>query len=258
MRLYLKYFFIQLKSAMQYKASFLLTTLSTAMLTLTVFFGIRFMFARFHTVEGFTYSDVLLCYAVVLLSFTLAECVARGFDTFGSIIGNGEFDRVLVRPRNEILQVLGSRIEFTRIGRVIIAVCMLAYAVQNCAIDWNAARVMTLILMILGGAAVFSGVFLLYAALCFFTLEGLEFVNVLTDGMKEHGRYPLSIYGKRVLQFCTFVVPYALVQYYPLMYVLGRGGGPLTMLLPVLASLFLIPCWLFWRFGVRRYKSTGS
>ena len=99
MRLYLKYFSIQLKSAMQYKASFLLTTLSTAVLTLTVFLGIRFMFARSHTVEGFSYSDVLLCYAVVLLSFTLAECVARGFDTFSRIIGNGEFDRILVRPR---------------------------------------------------------------------------------------------------------------------------------------------------------------
>lgn len=258
MRLYLKYFSIQLKSAMQYKVSFLLTALSQAILTLTVFFGIRFMFARFHTVDGFSYSDVLLCYAIVLLSFTLAECLARGFDTFGSIIGNGEFDRIMVRPRNEILQVLGSRIEFTRIGRAAVAVCLLIYAIRNCAIAWNAARVCTLIFMTIGGAAVFSGIFLVYAALCFFTLEGLEFINVFTDGMKEHGRYPLSIYGKRVLQFCTFVVPYALVQYYPLMYLLGRGGGPLAMLLPILATLFLIPCWLLWRFGVRHYKSTGS
>lgn len=258
MKLYLKYFSIQLKSAMQYKVSFLLTALSQAALTLTVFLGIRFMFARFHTVEGFTYSDVLLCYAVVLLSFTLAECVFRGFDSFASVIGNGEFDRIMVRPRNELFQVLGSRIEFTRIGRAVVAVCLLVYALQNCMIDWNVYRVCTLIFMILGGALLFAGVFLLYAALCFFTLEGLEFINVLTDGMKEHGRYPLSIYGKHVLQFCTFVVPYALVQVYPLMYLLGKGGGPLTMLLPVLASLFLIPCWLFWRFGVRHYKSTGS
>ena len=113
MQLYLKYFSIHLKSAMQYKISFLLTLIGRSFQALTVLFGINFMFRRFYTVEGFTHSDVLLCYAVVMLSFSLAECLARGFDTFSSMISNGEFDRILVRPRNEILQVLGSRIDFT-------------------------------------------------------------------------------------------------------------------------------------------------
>ena len=62
---------------------------------------------------------------------------------------------------------------------------------------------MTLIFMILGGIVLFAGVYLIFAGLCFFTLEGLEFINILTDGMREHGRYPLSIYGKGVLTFCT-------------------------------------------------------
>lgn len=258
MRLYFKYFSIHLKSTMQYKMSFLLTTISQAFLTLTVFLGIHFMFQRFHAVDSFTYSDVLLCYAVVLLSFSLAECLARGFDTFPHMISDGQFDRVLVRPRNEILQVLGSQIEFTRLGRVLLALIMLIYAVTNGGIAWCFPRVLTLIFMILGGAAVFSGIFLIYAALCFFTLEGLEFMNVLTDGMKEHGRYPLSIYGKRVLQFTTFIVPYALVQYYPLIYILGKSQNAWYMLLPLVACLFLLPCYALWRFGMHHYKSTGS
>ena len=63
---------------------------------------------------------------------------------------------------------------------------------------------------------------MVYAALCFFTLDGLEFMNVLTDGAREYGKYPIGIYGKRMLQFCTLIVPYALIQYYPLLYLLGR------------------------------------
>lgn len=258
MKLYLKFFSIHLKSAMQYKASFLLTALSQIFLTFTVFLGIHFMFQRFNHVEGFTYSDVLLCYAVVLLSFSLAECFARGFDMFPNMIGNGQFDRVLVRPRSPIFQVLSMQMEFTRIGRALFAVVLLIYATQTCGVAWNFPRGLTLVLMVLCGAAVFSGIFLIYAALCFFTLEGLEFMNVLTDGMKEHGRYPLSIYGKRVLQFCTFIVPYALVQYYPLLYVLGKSDDMRLMALPPLACLFLLPCHLLWRIGLRHYKSTGS
>lgn len=258
MKLYLKYVAIHLKSAMQYKTSFFLTSLSQLLLTVTEFIALSFMFLRFHNIEGFTYQECLLCFALMKLSFTLAECVARGFDTFSSMISNGEFDRVLVRPRNEIFQVLGSKVEFTRFGRALFALVILFYAIGQIEVPWNALRVLTVILMVLGGAAVFSALFLIYAGFCFFTIEGLEFMNVFTDGAKEHGQYPFSVYGKRVLRFCTYVVPYALFQVYPLLYVIGRHNDPRVMLLPVLACWFLLPAYAFWRFGVRKYKSTGS
>ena len=67
---------------MQYKTSFFLTVLGQFFTSFSAFLVIYFMFARFNSVEGFTYSEVLLCFAVVLLSFSLAECFARGFDAF--------------------------------------------------------------------------------------------------------------------------------------------------------------------------------
>ncbi|MCB5520987.1 ABC-2 family transporter protein, partial [Erysipelatoclostridium ramosum] len=72
-------------------------------------------------------------------------------------------------------------------------------------VEWTWDKVLTVVFMLLGGTGVFTGIFLIYAAVCFFTIEGLEFMNVLTDGAREYGKYPVAIYGKRVLQFCTFV-----------------------------------------------------
>lgn len=83
-------------------------------------------------------------------------------------------------------------------------------------------------------------------------------MNILTYGGREHGRYPYSIYGDRVLKFLTYVIPLALVQYYPLLYLLGRETGAAYMLAPLASLLFLAPCFLFFKFGLRRYKSTGS
>lgn len=257
MKLYMKYFSIHLKSIMEYKSSFILTCIGQFLVSFNVFLGIHFMFRRFSEVEGFTYAEVLLCFAVTLMEFTLAEAVARGFDFFGSIVKNGEFDRILVRPRGEILQVLGSRIEFSRIGRIFQAVVMFIYGVSASQVKWNPSKVLTVILMLTGGTAVFSGLFLIYASICFFTLEGLEFMNIFTDGAREYGKYPVCIYGKRVLQLCTFVVPYALIQYYPLLNLLNRGK-PFYSLLPLAACLFLIPCLLLWKLGVRHYTSSGS
>lgn len=258
MKLYLKYFSIHLKSVMQYKMSFLLTAVGQFLVSFNVFLGIFFMFQRFHNVQGFTYSEVLLCFGVMLMEFSIAEAFARGFDTFPSMIANGEFDRIMVRPRNEIFQVLASKVEFTRIGRILQAAVMFGYGLWAGGVQWDAWKVLTVLFMLLGGSLLFFGIFLIYAAIAFFTLEGLEFMNILTDGAREFGKYPVSIYGKRVLQFCTFVVPYALVQYYPLLFLLGKSTNVFYVVLPLLSGVFLLPCWLLWRLGVRRYKSTGS
>lgn len=257
-KLYFHYISIIIRSMMQYKTSLFLTTLGQFLVSFNVFIGITFMFSRFHEVEGFTYSEVLICYAVILLEFSLAELFVRGFDSFSGMVRNAEFDRVLVRPRSEVLQVLGSKFELTRLGRSFQAVVVFIYGIMTADIAWNPLKVLTVVFMLVGGIAVFSGLFVIYAGFCFFTLEGLEFMNILTDGAREYGKYPVSVYGKRMLQFCTFVVPYALIQYYPLLYILGRSDKVWYIFLPLAASLFLIPCYLFWRIGVRHYKSSGS
>lgn len=255
--LYKDYFSMHLKSIMGYKSSFFMSVMGQFLTSFNAFLGIYFMFSRFHSVKGFKYEEVLLSFGIILMSFSLAECFVRGFDSFSTIVRNGEFDRIMVRPRNEILQVLGSRIEFSRIGRMVQAICILIYAIICSGLQWNLVKVITLLGMLVGGVAVFSGIFLVYAALCFFTLEGLEFINIFTDGAREFGGYPMSIYGKRILQVCTFVIPYALVQYYPLLYLLDRGKW-WYCILPYATCIFIIPCFIFWKIGVKHYQSNGS
>lgn len=92
----------------------------------------------------------------------------------------------------------------------------------------------------------------------FFTLDGLEFMNVLTDGAREYGRYPVSIYGKKLLLVTTFLIPFALVQYYPLLYILEKDSRPVLIVVPLLACWFLLPSYALWRLGVRHYLSSGS
>ena len=258
MKLYLKFIGMHLRSAMEYKVSFFLMVIGQVLGSMALFASLWFVCQRFETVGGFTYGQVLICFAVVLMAFTLAEAFFRGFDLFASMIGNGEFDRILVRPRNEIFLVLCSKLELTRIGRLLQAIAMLAYAIPNCGISWTPVRIAVLCYMILGGTMTFAGLFLIYDSLCFFTLEGLEFMNIFTDGAREHGKYPFSVYGKPVLIFVTAVIPLACFQYWPLTWLIGQTTNPLAALAPTWSILFLIPCFLLWKLGVRHYKSTGS
>jgi len=242
---------------MAYKASFFFSCVGHLLISLNVYLGVVFLMERFGSVGGYALPELTLCYGVILMGSSLAECFARGFDAFSRILSTAQFDRILVRPRNLVFQVLCQDMKPTVISRAIQAAVMLAYGVCAGAVDWTVGRAFTLAGMVLCGAAVFFGLFLVYAALCFFTLEGLEVMNIFTDGAREYGKYPFGVYGKGVLWLLTLAVPLALVQHWPLQYLLGRGPAWYGTL-PLLSLLFLLPCQWLWRLGVKHYRSTGS
>ncbi|NMA95669.1 MAG: hypothetical protein GX974_06475 [Clostridiales bacterium] len=244
MNLYFKYFLIHIKSQMQYKASFFMTAIGQFLTSFGALLGIYFLMIRFNRVEGFTLDEVLLCFSIVLMAYSIVECFGRGLDLFPNLIRSGEFDRIMVRPRNTVFQVIASKMDFTKIGRLLQAVMVLSYVIVKGKIIWNYKRVITLILMIGSGACIFFGLFLIYAALSFFTIEGLEFMNIFTDGGREFASYPLSIYGKGILKFFTYVIPFALFQYYPFLFLIGRSDNTIYMCYPILALLFLMPCYI--------------
>lgn len=260
MKLYFKYLLILLKAQMQYRVSFWLLSFGQFFLPLSVFAGLYFLFERFGSIKGWSFFEVALCFSVVRMAFYISQCCARGFDTFSSLVSTGEFDRVLVRPQSTIVQVMGSKFEFNRVGMLLLSLGVLIWALFNLTINWNIIRVITLILMVISGVFIFAGIFILAATLCFWTVQGIEVANIFTDGGKEMSQYPLNIYKKWVTRFFTFVIPFGCVNYFPLMYVLGKveDNRIIYMLSPLYGIVFIIPCLLVWKFGVKHYKSTGS
>ena len=255
---YGRYVSVVLQSAMQYRLSFFLMAGGRFLIAFNGFLGIYFLFSGFSEVKGYTYGEILLCFSVMQLSFSLAECCANGFKKFSGIVRKGEFDRMLVRPVSPMLQVLGSGFDLGRLAPAVTGVLVRFVGLRNCSVDWTAGRMAALFLMLLGGVCLFAGLFMIEASVCFFSIENTECMNVLTYGAKEHGKYPIDIYGKGLMRFCTYVIPYTLVQYYPLQYLLGKTDKWQYALCPFGVILFVVPCYIFWRVGVRHYKSTGS
>lgn len=257
MKLYLKFLSIHLRSAMTYRASFFLSCLGHLLITTNVFLSVVFLLDRFGSLGGYTMPQLSLCYAVILAATSLAECFGRGFDAFTRILAQAQFDRIMVRPRPLFFQVLCQDMKPTMLARVLQAAVMLVWAVPSGAVAWTPWKALTLALMILCGSGLFFGLALVNAGICFFTLEHVEALNIFVDGPREYGKYPFGIYGRPVLMVLTFLVPLALVQHWPLQYLFDRGPAWYG-LLPIASLLFLIPCFLLWRLGVRHYCSTGS
>jgi len=263
LRLYLRYIGISVRGQMQYRASFVMITIGHLLITGIEFLGIWVLFERFGKLKGWTLAEVALFYGIVNIAFALAEAAARGFDIFPGMVKSGEFDRLLLRPRSTVLQLLGRELQLIRVGRIIQALIILGWATSALGLAWTLAKVGLLLAAILGGACLFAGLFVLQATLAFWTTESLEIVNIITYGGVETAQYPLSIYRPWFRIFFTMVVPLACINYFPALVILDRAdphGAPafLGWAAPAVGVLFLLATFQIWKIGVRHYRSTGS
>ena len=258
MKLYVKYASVCMQSVMQYKVSFLLMIVARFMLAFCELIAIRFLFSGLTQVKGYSYGDVLLCFSIIQMSFTFAELFGNGFKEFSGMVRRGEFDRMMLRPCSLVLQIIGSRFEVGRTGPLLTALITLVLGIRHSQITWSIMTIWTIAAMIIGGSLLFIGLFVLEASFCFFSIEDTSLVNILTYGAKSHGKYPIDIYGKGILRFCTYVIPYTLIQYYPLQFLLGKTDNWYLAFYPFGIIVFLCICYFIWRFGVKHYKSCGS
>jgi ABC-2 type transport system permease protein len=86
MRLYFKYLAMQLKIALAYKKTFIISLLAKTGTTVFSFVSIIFLFNKFGDIAGYTINDVMICFIVSFLGYSLSECFFRAFDRFDKIL----------------------------------------------------------------------------------------------------------------------------------------------------------------------------
>ncbi len=86
MKLYLKYLAMQLKIALAYKKTFIISLLAKTGTTVFSFVSIIFLFNKFGDIAGYTINDVMICFIVSFLGYSLSECFFRAFDRFDKIL----------------------------------------------------------------------------------------------------------------------------------------------------------------------------
>ncbi len=263
LKLYLKLIRINIRSQMQYKASFILFTIGNLVVTIIEFVAILVLFARFGSLQGWQLEEVAMFYGLINIGYVLSEAFGRGFDTFDLQVISGEFDRVLLRPRATELQIIAHDFLLLRFGRFLQGLAIFMWASVNLGIIWNPAKVVLLIFSVIGGIAVFTGLLIMQATMCFWSTQSLEVMNSFTYGGVYALQWPLPILNRWFASFFIFVVPVACVNYFPLLAIMEKPDvlqSPLWFqwTSPIVGVIFLMVSLAVWRFGVRHYRSTGS
>jgi ABC-2 type transport system permease protein len=248
---------------MQYKRSFALQLVAGFLSTFMELVMMLIFFSLIPSIGGWRLGEVALLYGMAAVSFGLADMIGAGIDAFPAMMRRGEVDRLVVRPCGAFLQVLAADFQLRRLGRVAQGLVALALAQIAAPLHWTAAKALFFPVAILSGTLVFMAVFTIGAAICFWTVETTEVMNIVTYGGEYMSSYPLPIYTVWIRRLFTYGVPLAFVTYYPALFMLDRtdplGLPPFCRFLSLpLALAFCSVAALFWRFGLRHYRSTGS
>lgn len=252
-----------MRAQMEYRASFLVGLTGQLLTTGIEFVAVWALFDRFGALGGWTLAEVAVFYGVAHIAIALADMVSTGFDSAGSLVRLGALDRVLLRPRTTVLQLLGHELQLRRLGRLAQGAVVFGWAVSSLPATRSAGSGLLLLAAIAGGACLFLGLFVLQGSLAIFTVESVEVVNATTYGGVQAAQYPLDIYEGWFRRFFTWLVPLALVAYFPVVAALGRPD-PLGVPHAVGAvswlagPLFLAASFLVWGRALRHYTSTGS
>jgi ABC-2 type transport system permease protein len=247
----------------QYRASFLMQSLGQFLATFVDLVTILLLFHRFPSLAGWTLPEVAFLYGLGTTAFGISDMICGGFDGLSKMIKTGTFDRVLTRPAGTFIQVLASDLQIRRLGRVAQGLTALVLALNWLDLTWTVPKVLVAIMAVISGTVIFSAIWVIGAAITFWTVETSEVTNVFTYGGAELVSYPMPIYADGVRRFFTYVVPLAFVSYLPALYILEHpdplGLPPFLQLAsPLVAVVFLLVARGCWELGVRHYQGTGS
>lgn len=249
---------MHLKVALEYKISFVLSMLSSILVLLVELFTVYSLFSRFQLLTMYNINELLLGFGIVWLGYSFSELFFRGFDEFPLLIIKGNFDLLLVRPRNIFLQIFGSNICYPKISRVLASLVLVIYASIKVINSITLLKILLLIIMFISSVVLFLSVFILGSSLSFVTIQGLEIISIITNGSKQVSQYPIKIYNRLFRFIFTFIIPIALINYYPISYLNNTSSNKLLLVYPLVSILFLVFSTFIFKLGMNKYSSTGS
>ncbi|OTN76652.1 hypothetical protein A5886_001730 [Enterococcus sp. 8G7_MSG3316] len=224
----------------------------------TFIFTFYLLFQSLGSIRNYSFAQALLVYGCVNISYTCGEILGKGINNISELIRQGALDIYFLRPQAILLQVMGSGVEISRVGRLIQSFILLGMALNLNEIEWNLIQVVTLFLIVIGGIILFLGIYLFFGSLTFFSIQSINISILLMGSGSDCLHYPVDVMGQRIQQVLTYVFPFAIINYYPFLFIFGKSEQVLFAFTPLVSIPFFILTLGFWVYCIGRYSSTGS
>ena len=262
--MFLFYTKLTIKSWFQYKVDAVLRSVAVFLREATGIIVIYFTLQTFHDINGWNMNEMFFLYSLLFLTYGILIVFFTGLRDLGYIIQNGQFDRIMLRPRGLLFQIISFNSDwFAAIGQGGLGIVLLIISANNVGIKWTVTTAAFYIFAIIGGVLIQGAIFLFFASFNFLLIKTDNLKELLYWNMRKFAGYPISIYHKIIQVLLIYIMPFAFVNYFPSQYLLRKEDmqaypAVYMYLTPAIGIILYLLAYLFWRFSIRFYRSTGN
>jgi ABC-2 type transport system permease protein len=240
---------LNLAGAMEFRMSFLLTA-GMMLVNNTVwilFWGLYFQ--RFQVVNGWSFQDVIMMWAVSAGGFGLSAVFFGNAYRLAPLIAAGQLDIFLSQPKPVLLHILISRMSVSAIGDILFG--LILYGMFG---NHSPAGMLKFALALLIAMLILMFFIVIVHSLAFFIGNAEGIGQQMFNGLLAFSTYPTGIFtgwGKLIL---FTVIPAGFISYLPIG--LLRAVEPLFLAKALGVALLLTAGGTaFFYFGLKRYSS---
>lgn len=256
--IYLKILAQDLKSKMNYRADFFISTFGMILTNIAGYISFWILFRNFSTIKGWTYYEILFLYGFSLIALTPAQCLLDNNWNLRQNVYFGDFIKYCFRPINLYFYYQSEVFDIKGLGQLFFGIGTVIFSCYKMDISFSLILLLKIILLLMASSLIMMGMQNFAAALCFW-IQNSFYVLELVANFKDYARYPITIFNSVFKIVFTFFIPIAFIAYYPSLIIIKTDSiSLLSWLSPVISTLFFILSYKFWMYGALKYNGTGS
>lgn len=264
MRIVLQSLKMSFRARMQYRVDTLVASFAVFIRESANIIAIYLALLKFDRINNWNVNEMLFLYSILFLTYAFVVSLFADLRQFSDTIREGRFDRLLVRPRGLLLQLILNNADLiATAGHGTLGILLFVISAGRVGIQWNMFNILYYIAAIISGVLIQGGIFIIISSLCFYFVETNSVRSIFYWNMRKFAGYPISIYHKVIQVILIYVVPFAFVNYFPAQYLLRKPDMAeypyvYIYIAPVVGVVVYAVAYLFWRVSVKRYYSTGN
>jgi len=253
-----------MKSWFQYKVDAVLRSVAVFLRESTGIIVIYFTLRKFDQLNGWNIYEMFFLFSFLFVTYGIMIIFFTGLRDFSYLVRSGNFDRFLLRPRGILYQLIFCDADwFAAIGQGGLGIVLFIISANRVGITWNLYNVLYMAAAILGGVLIQGAIFLILATLNIYLLETNSIKELFYWNMRKFAGYPISIFSKSIQVIMIYMVPFAFVNYFPAQFYLRKSDSIyypeiFMHISPLVGIVLFTLAYIFWRYSLRYYKSSGN
>lgn len=252
-----------LRARMEYRVDFALQMLHGIFFQVAALVFVAVIVTRFGGIGDWTVGQVIFIVGIRLTAHSLYETFFGNISWVPWFVREGWFDRLLVRPADALLQVIAQSFHVNGLGDMAVGLIALSAGLSKIHIASPVLGALQIIVVIVGSLLMEAGLVLMLTSLSFWFVRTEMLFWWFDDWSSTFSNYPVTVFPIVARFLLTWVLPLALLGFFPAAAIMGRAHDvPFTPLLawgaPVVGVLVFLLGVRVWRIGIDHHRSTGT